>query len=161
MAKIQDVLKRLSTILCVIALSLMVLLVVVEILLRIFGMSTLISDEFAGYFMVVIVFCGATISFADGKFVMVDALYNLFTGKVKFWVDIVFHIVLITYATLLSIYIWRFNLSSVLLNSKSYSVIETPLYIPQFFMSLGILCFDLYVLIRICQLTTRKRGEQV
>jgi len=160
MVKIQDVLKRLSTILCVIALSLMVLLVVVEILLRIFGMSTLISDEFAGYFMVVIVFCGATLSFADGKFVMVDALYNLFTGNVKFWVDIVFHIVLITYATLLSIYIWRFNLSSVLLNSKSYSVIETPLYIPQFFMSLGILCFDLYVLIRICQLATRKRGEQ-
>lgn len=158
MERVQKFFKKISLGISAVSISLMVCLITFENILRLFKRSTLISDEYAGYLMVLIVYSGAVASFSEGKFVRVEALYEIFSKKVRYWIDVLFKVILIAYTLTLSIFVWRRNWSNFLFDSRSYSVAQTPLYIPQFFMSLGLFMFDVYLLMELLQIL-KKRGE--
>lgn len=157
MDRIVLILKKTSTAISVAALSVMVLLIVTEILLRFFRISTMIADEYSGYLMVTVVFIGSVLAFDEGSFVRVEVVYQRFSGKLKFIMDFLFHLLLFAYALVLSYFIWELNWTSLTMRSLSSSVVQTPLYIPQFLMSLGIFLFDVYLIIRLVQIAARKR----
>jgi TRAP-type C4-dicarboxylate transport system permease small subunit len=127
----------------------MVLLIMVEVILRnLFGISTLIADEMSGYLLVVIVFWGATISFESESFVRVEVLYSKYGPKIRKIMDCLFLFFAIVFSVTLSIFLWKLTIDSLRLNSTSNSIVQTPLFIPQLFMSFGIGLFDLYLVLK-------------
>lgn len=148
-----------SMILSVTALLVMVLMVVVEILARTFFMySFLVVDEMVGYLMVTIVFLGLIFSFDNDGFVRVESFYSRFTNKVRWIVDILFLFFLFLYSSTLTYYIVKLNFRSYVMESKSFSSLQTLLYIPQLSMSIGIFSFTLYVVLVLSKKLIRGRG---
>lgn len=146
-------------ILSVTALLVMVLMVVVEILARTFFMySFLVVDEMVGYLMVTIVFLGLIFSFDNDGFVRVESFYSRFTNKVRWIVDILFLFFLFLYSSTLTYYIVKLNFRSYVMESKSFSSLQTLLYIPQLSMSIGIFSFTLYVVLVLSKKLIRGRG---
>jgi len=141
-------LKLASITLSVTALFLMVLMVMVEITARtFFQFSFLVVDEMAGYLMVAMVFLGLIFSFDSESFVRVEAFYSNYTGKFKSTIDLIFLIIILIYSSTLTYYIVKLNISSYQLESKSFSYIQTLLYIPQLSMSIGLIGFCLYLVL--------------
>ncbi|MBP1932132.1 TRAP transporter small permease [Ammoniphilus resinae] len=141
-------LKSASITLSVAALFLMVLMVMVEITARtFFQFSFLVVDEMAGYLMVAMVFLGLIYSFDSESFVRVEAFYSKYTGKFKSTIDLIFLIIVFIYSSTLTYYIVKLNISSYQLESKSFSYIQTLLYIPQLSMSIGLIGFCLYLVL--------------
>jgi len=144
--KISNFIKKLSLNLSMISLSVMSLLITLEVVLRIFNYSTLISDEYGGYLMVIIVYLGAIASFSGGKFVRVTAFRDKFPKKLNIFLDLLFRVILIGYLSFLGRFVWEMNWNSLKFDTRSFSVMRTPLYIPQFFMSLGLFFFILFTI---------------
>jgi TRAP-type C4-dicarboxylate transport system permease small subunit len=143
--RVLNIVKKWTLNLAMLALAVMTSLVGIEVFLRMFKTSTLIADEYSGYFMVVIIFLGAIASFSDGKFVQMTALKEKFSKNLNIFFDFIFKIILIGYLCFLGVFIWEMNWNSIKFDSRSFSVMRTPLYIPQLFMSIGLLLFIIFL----------------
>ena len=142
--------KTLSIIISVSSLLVMVFIVVVEIISRtLFSHSFMIADEYSSYLLSMIVFLGLINAFDSGSFVKVEIVYSKYSDNIKKYVDSFFLILLLLYSLVLTIYIIMLNYDSFRMNLKSISLLETPLYIPQFFMSFGIVLFDIYLILKL------------
>lgn len=120
--------------------------------------SFLVVDEMVGYLMVTIVFLGLIFSFDNDGFVRVESFYSRFTNKVRWIVDILFLFFLFLYSSTLTYYIVKLNFRSYVMESKSFSSLQTLLYIPQLSMSIGIFSFTLYVVLVLSKKLIRGRG---
>jgi TRAP-type C4-dicarboxylate transport system permease small subunit len=122
-------------------------LVCVEILMRnLFGRSTMISDEFAGYLNAAAVFLAIGYTLREGAFIRVDSLYVKLRGGVlraARWaftvVTLVFSIVLLWYVVQNVIYLYTNNI-------RSDSLTQTALYIPESVAVLGLVVLVLQLL---------------
>ncbi|NEU32127.1 TRAP transporter small permease [bacterium LRH843] len=151
--KMEKLFLKVSSVIPSFALLLMMFMVVVEVISReIFGYSFQVVHELTGYLLVGIVFVGVTYSFENGSFVKIDMLYSRFSPKWKKSMDKLFIILLIIYTSILTYYIIILNLNSFYLKSSSTSILRTPLYLPQFLMSFGMIVFILYLLIVLLKL---------
>ena len=62
-----------------IAIMIMIFLITLEVVGRkLFGFSTLVSDEFSGYLLVVITFMGAAYTLKTKGFTRMEVIYNRF-----------------------------------------------------------------------------------
>lgn len=115
------------------------LLVCAEILMRnVFGRSTMISDEFAGYLNAAAVFLGLGYTLREGAFIRVDSLYIKMKGNMLMAARWTF--TLVTMASLLILVYYEVKHVAYLYNSniRSDSLTETALYIPQSLIVLGL-----------------------
>ena len=159
--RIMEVLRRSSLAISAIALIALTCLEIVEIFLRtFFGMSLLIVDEYAGYLLSCMVFMGLCNSFDGGGFVRVEAVYNLFKGGVKKVLDIVFTLVLDGLFFVVAYQCVKLNIQNYQMGITSNSVAQTLVWIPQVFMSVGLIAFcifaALYTVRLVVQLFTKK-----
>ncbi len=161
--KIMEGLRRSSLAVSAVALIALALLEIAEIFLRtFFKISLLIVDEYAGYLLACMVFMGLCNSFHGGGFVRVEALYNLFRGKGKQILDLLFMLILDILFYVITYECVGLNLYNIEKQLVSNSVLKTPLWIPQLMMSLGLLMFAIYITLYTIQLLVqlfRKGGE--
>lgn len=126
---------------------LLVTLIMTEIIGRsFFDYSTMIADEYSGYFYLAAVFFGLAYTFEEGAHIRINLLTVGFSDKMKRWTDI-FAGIASTFAMLFVLYyVWLFMVDSKEMEMLSENVSETPLYLTQIPMPVGILIFIIAIL---------------
>ena len=118
---------------------LMILLITLEVAGRkLFGFSTLVADEFSGYMLVLITFMGAAYTVKTEGFTRMEVIYLRFKGKGRWVFNVLVNLIALIFLLIIDYWIWTFVLSSYRAETKSISIVQTPLFIPQLFMGLGV-----------------------
>ena len=162
MEKLMEGIRKVTLEVSVVAILIMAVLEIVEIFGRsLFNHSLMIVDEYAGYLMSCMVFMGLCHSYYSNSFVRVEAIYSRFKGKFKKYIDIVYTFIMIVFTAVFGYY-------SILLNYKSFNkhlvstgFYMTPLWIPQIFMSIGILCFFVYTVMDLIRKISKIKDKEV
>jgi len=126
----------------------LVVLILVEIFLRsTFDMSTMIADEYSGYLYLASIFLGLAYTFNEKAHIRINIISSRLNKKSNRIIDIVtgtitlFVLMFVFYRTVI------FTYDSFELEMLSEAVSETPLYLTQLVMPIGILLFISSVLV--------------
>ena len=126
----------------------LVLLILSEIFIRyFFNTSTLIADEYSGYLFLASVFLGLSYTFKENAHIRINILTSRMSEKSNKLIDIFagsITIVVLLFALYRTI---LFTFDSYEMEMLSESVSQTPLYLTQLVMPLGLSLFILSVLI--------------
>ncbi len=117
---------------------LMTLLILLEVILRaFFGASTLVAGEYSGYALSAMIYLSLGFSFKEGAHIRITFLKDRISG----WPAWILEILCTLFAGVLcgasAIFMWEMFLTSKARNLTAYTVAETPLYVPQFIVFLG------------------------
>jgi len=151
LSRLKALSKGLSTVGAYISSTLLVLLVILimtEIIGRsFFDYSTMLADEYSGYFYLAAVFFGLAYTFEQGGHIRINLLTSRFSEKTQEWIDV--YAGLISTAVMLFVlyYCWLFMIDSHEMEMLSENVSETPLYLTQIPMPIGIALFVLALLV--------------
>lgn len=125
----------------------LVLLILTEIFIRyFFDMSTMIADEYSGYLYLAAIFLGLAYTFNEDAHIRINILTSKMSQKSNRFIDIfagLITIVILVFALYRTI---LFTYDSYDMQMVSEGVSETPLYLTQLVMPLGISLFILAVL---------------
>lgn len=139
-----DTCSRWSAYLSSFAMLSIVMLILVEIVLRtFFNTSTLIADEYSGYLMVAMVMLGLSYTLAAGSHIRITIIAERLKGRAAQGLDLVSTLAamaLCGYALYHSLWMVEDTFSYKMLAD---SISETPLYIPQTFIPVGLLLLEL------------------
>ncbi len=126
----------------------LVLLILSEIFLRhFFDISTMIADEYSGYLYLASIFLALSYTFKENAHIRINIITSRLSLKTNKIIDIIsgfitiFVLLFILYRTVL------FTYDSYELEMLSEAVSQTPLYLTQIAMPLGIALFILSVLV--------------
>ena len=124
-----------------------VTLILVEIVLRtFFNSSTMISDEYSGYLMVTMVMLGLSYTLAEGSHIRITILSERLKGRAAQSLDLVATLIAATlcgYALYHSLWMVQDTYSYQILAD---SISETPLYLPQILIPVGLLLLELQLI---------------
>jgi TRAP-type C4-dicarboxylate transport system permease small subunit len=151
MSKIEALIKRLSfagaslSALLIIAL---VVLIMVEIIGRsFFDYSTMLADEYSGYFYLALVFLGLAYTFDQEGHIRISIVTSRLHDSPKRWVDILAGLMTLAILLFALYYSWDFMMESHEMEMLSEGVSETPLYLTQIPIVAGLMLFTLSALI--------------
>lgn len=131
----------------------MILLITVEVIgRRILSFSTLVADEFSGYLLVLITFMGSAYTLKTGGFTRMEVIYNRFKGNGRWIINFVFNLVSLVFLSTIDYWLWVHILSSYRSGMRSISIFQTPLFVPQLFMGVGVTFLLFEVVLEICLL---------
>ena len=145
LSRLKDLSKWLSTVGAYISSALLVLLVILimtEIIGRsFFDYSTMIADEYSGYFYLAAVFFGLAYTFEQGGHIRINLLTSRFSEKAQEWIDVFAGLMSTAVMLFVLYYCWLFMIDSHEMEMLSENVSETPLYLTQIPMPIGIALF--------------------
>ncbi len=128
-------------------LATMAIVVCVDILCRyLLGFSTQIAEEVASLGLVSLIFVSLPGAFHDNAFLRVDALYRLFSGRLKSALDLLFHLAAVAVTVIYSVYVGKLVADSFAKDIRSDTFLGTPNFLPQSAMFFG-LCVLLVALV--------------
>ncbi len=140
--KLGRCLDRLSVAMMALAmlfLAAMAVLMNVEILGRtLFRTSTMIADEYSGYFFCWLFLCALTYVQRQGGLLKVEILTNRLSGRPALALEVFASLACALLTAILAWTTWETVISSLDFGSTSLSIAETPLWIPQLIMPLGL-----------------------
>jgi TRAP-type transport system small permease protein len=140
----------------------MVFLITLEVAGRkLFGFSTLVADEFSGYLLVVTTFMGGAYTLKTKGFTRMETIYNRFRGGSRWMIDLVFNLVSLVFIIIVDYWLWVHILSSYRSGLTSISIFQTPLYIPQLFMGIGVTFLLFQVVLEIAGLFVARRTNHI
>lgn len=124
-----------------------VALINVEIILRtFFNTSTFIADEFSGYFLVAVVLMGLAYALLHDAHIRVEVIRSRLAHGARRTIDILCALV----GGLLTLYVARHALRMVIdayeLGMTADSISETPIFIPQILIPVGLILLALQLL---------------
>ncbi|WDP84430.1 MAG: TRAP transporter small permease subunit [Desulfobacter sp.] len=147
MKKIIDLVDRLSLgggCLSALFMVLIVLVIAVEILLRsVFNTSTLISDEYSAYFFVGVVLLGLAFTFKEDGHIKITLVTSVLGEKGQAVLDVLTTAVAIGVTSFALYYASLMVYDSWALGMQADTISETPIYLSQLVIPLGLLLFDL------------------
>jgi TRAP-type C4-dicarboxylate transport system permease small subunit len=121
---------------------LLVSLIMVEIIGRsFFDYSTMLADEYSGYFYLASVFFGLAYTFNEKGHIRINILVGNLNEKLSRLIDIFAGVMAIAIMLFALYYSWLFMMSAKNMEMLSESVSETPLYLTQIPMVAGIALF--------------------
>lgn len=142
-----DSLQNLGAFLASLMIVLLVLLVLSEIILRsFFNSSTMIADEYSGYLYLAIIFLALGYAFKEEAHIRITIITTRLSKSSLRIVDVVASILALL---ILGFTLYRtilFTYDSYALDMLSESVSQTPLYLTQIAMPIGIVLFILAVI---------------
>jgi TRAP-type C4-dicarboxylate transport system permease small subunit len=125
----------------------MTLLVSAEVFSRKFlGVSTLVGEEWPSYMLVYVVFLGLASAYKDNAFISVEIFYRRLSENHQKILRFVCLLLAIVFVLLFDYQLISFVASSYFKSSKSISFSETPLFIPQVAMPIGVTLLGLQLL---------------
>lgn len=126
---------------------LIVVLINVEIVVRtLSNTSTFIADEYSGYFLVAVVLLGLAYALKHDAHIRVEVIRTRLGGKSKRIVDVMaslFGIILTLYVAYHAVLMTK---DAYVLEMTADSISETPIFIPQIVIPLGLLVFALQLI---------------
>lgn len=147
LSKLIDVLAAYANLIAVVSLVAMTLLINIEVFSRtLFGVSTLISEEWSSYMLVYMVFLGLAATYRQDALLRVDVIFMRLRQKHQELVRFICLLLAIVFVILFDYQLTTFVLSSYFSGLKSISFSETPLYIPQIAMPIGLALLGLQLL---------------
>lgn len=121
-----------------IATVLILLLVCVEVAMRgIVGVSTEVSDEYSGYLNVAVIYFGLSYTLREGGFIRVDIVYQRFRGWFGTLARMLILSVSLGYVLVILYYMVGYVQYNQAVGTRAFSVMETPVWIPQVLVLLG------------------------
>lgn len=125
----------------------LVILVMTEIIGRhFFDTSTMIADEYSGYIYLSAIFLGLAYTFEQNAHIRINILSEKISKKANRKIDIIAGIISILVLAFIFYRVLLFTYDSYDMDMLSEAVSETPLYLTQIVMPVGILLFILSVL---------------
>ena len=123
---------------------LIVALIAVEILIRsVFNSSTLISDEYSAYFFVGVVLLGLAFTLKEEGHIRITLLTSVLGDKGRAFLDLFATVLAIVITTFALYYAGEMVYDSWSLGMRADSISETPIYLSQMVIPLGLLMLDL------------------
>lgn len=130
--------ERLCTVLSELVLVTMIVLIITEIVTRTFlNFSFEIIDEVGGYLLVALAFLSLSPCITGGAFHRVEFVLARLTPRGRILASIAFTAVVLFAVVVLDFYLARVVLQSYDQHSVAMTRLETPFWIPQLFMPLG------------------------
>lgn len=122
------------------------ILVVSQIVARMFNKQIPSADEFAGYCLAASSFLGLAYSFRSGSHIRVTLLTDRFSTQIQR----VLMLLVLTF-TIIMIAVWAFNSISMVYESwkfkdMSTGILKYPIWIPQLSMGIGVTLFCLAII---------------
>ncbi|MBZ0149316.1 MAG: TRAP transporter small permease [Pseudorhodoplanes sp.] len=144
-----------------IALVLTVVVVVSEIVSRnAFGVSLQLSEEMAGYFLVAFCFLGFTASYRAGDLMKIEMIYGLLPEQCRRVVDVLFDASALLAIAIVDYFAARFVWSSYSRGTVAPTLLQTPQWIPQLFIPIGLTVLALALLMRVIEgVAKMRRGD--
>lgn len=137
----------------------MTLLILAEVMLRMFfDKSTLVASEYSGYLLAAMVYLSLAFSFRDGAQIRISFMKERLKGLPLHILEIGCTSIAAILCILSSIFLWDMVKTSFERGVVAYSVVETPLWIPQSFVFAGILLLLFQVLAYLLYLIFRGPG---
>lgn len=138
----------------------MALLVGYEVVLRyIFHRAPMIADEFSAYLLILCVFFGLGYTLKRGGHIRADAVVKKLPPKMVIRLRLITLIIFLAYAVVFGIECFKLVLFSYNLHLRSESWLETPQYLVQIVMPIGLAGLVLALLFEIKQAVTSVRGS--
>jgi TRAP-type mannitol/chloroaromatic compound transport system permease small subunit len=94
-------------------------------------------------------------------FTRMEAIYNRFKGGGRWMIDFAFNLVSLVFLMVVDYWLWVHILSSYRSGLTSISIFQTPLYIPQFFMGIGVTFLLFQVVLEIAGLFLSQRTNNI
>lgn len=104
-------------------------------------------DEYVGYALVVMAFMGLAHTLTAGKHIRIDVVVTLLPEKARAWLDVFTATVAFATCILVGVQGWQRAMTSYTVGTVSVSPIETPLFIPQLFIPVGLAFLSLSLLL--------------
>ncbi|MFM2480243.1 TRAP transporter small permease subunit [Celerinatantimonas sp. YJH-8] len=145
--RISRVLNQIAGMLAMLLIVYMFCHIILEIGLRMFGMSTYVLDEFIGYAVATMTFLGLGYSLDRGGLIRVNVLLDRLPERYHWLPDLVASWAACWLFSWLSIYWFHTVERSFIRGTTSQSLAATPLWIPQgaVLVGLALLCLTLAV----------------
>jgi TRAP-type transport system small permease protein len=121
-----------------IATVVMALFMTFEVAVRqFFGFSTMVADEWPSYLLVFCTFFGLAYTMETKGFLQVEFLLGVLSGKTHRILHSFLILLALAYCVLLDYHLISYVCASYAKGIVSISISQTPLYIPQVFMPIG------------------------
>jgi TRAP-type C4-dicarboxylate transport system permease small subunit len=142
----ETVVERSCKLLSEAALVILLVLTVLDIVTRaLFNHSFEVSDEVGGYMLVVITFLSLAVCHVNGSFHEVEFVQARLSERGRLVCRVVFELLALAACALLTWHFVRLTMSSWRFDSHAPSYLNTPLWLPQLAMPVGMaaLCYAL------------------
>lgn len=117
----------------------MSILITIEILGRyFFGFSLLVVDEWSGYLLVMVTFLGLAYTMQSKGFLQIEFLLNRLSRRKRNLFNLFLILLALVYSFIIGWKLILYTWSNYSAGTVSVSISQTPLYIPQLFMPLGV-----------------------
>jgi len=117
---------------------LLMLLITVDITGRYFGYPTMVAHEMSAYLLVAICFIGLAYALRTGTHIEVTVVRDRLSPKVRWVLMIVTSCIATIFCGWLTWVTLNVTIENLTQNTTSITIIHTPLWIPQSFISLGL-----------------------
>jgi len=149
-SRLEALNKRLSTLgasLSALLIVALVILIMIEIIGRsFFDYSTMLADEYSGYFYLAAIFLGLAYTFNEGGHIRISIVTGRLGRSAKRWADIIAGLMTLAILLFALYYSWDFMIESKEMEMLSEGVSETPLYLTQIPIVIGLALFALAAL---------------
>ncbi|WP_440878674.1 TRAP transporter small permease [Vibrio natriegens] len=122
--------------------------ILLEISLRMFGMSTYVLDEFVGYAVATMTFLALGYSLEQGSLIRVNAIIDRIPEDRRWLLDFVTSTSAAAFFSWLGLIWWTTVSRNFIRGTTSQSLAATPLWIPQGLVLTGIFVLCLTLLVR-------------
>lgn len=140
-------------------LVLICLLILAQMLARLFGTLVPSSDELAAYAMAASGFLGLPYAMQRGAHIRVSLLYKLFSARGNYVMELLSTLVGLVIAAYLAWYCALFTLESYEFKEVSSGMLPIPMWLPQLAMLLGTLILVVAMLDRLVSVARGQRFE--
>jgi TRAP-type C4-dicarboxylate transport system permease small subunit len=138
-ARIAEALFTICRWLAGLALILTIIVVTAEIIMRnYFGQSLQLSEEYGAYLLVAMMFLGFADSYRAGALMRIEVVYDAFSPRARAVVDLIYDVLAFFAVGILAWFGLRMVISSINRGSQAPTLIETPLWIPQLSIPIGL-----------------------
>ena len=128
----------------------MMLMISLNVTLRyFFNNPLLLVEEFSAYLFIVITYMGLAYTCYVGAHINVDVIYRRFRPRVRYGLDVVTSTAVLVLIGIYLWYAWSLFMESIREGWVAISFIETPMWIPQTFLWLGLGFLVLAIVMRI------------
>ena len=139
----------------------MMALITADVIARnVFKTSLLISDEVSGYLLVVMTFFGIAYSLRSGSLLRIEFLLFALPKRLRGVVDVLFDVVALVVCLLLLRAMVRFTWITWEREAIAPTLIETPLWIPQLAMPVGMVILVIAFLLELRGSILRMLGRR-
>lgn len=122
-----------------VTLIIMVIMVAAEVIARgVFNFSFLVVDEYAGYLLVVFIFLGVSGSLRSKSLLRVEFIYHALPERAQALVAVIHALLCLGTTVLLDYYLIFYVLNTYRSGVLSPDISQTPLFIPQIFIPIGL-----------------------